>query len=31
MAVRYDKLSNILEARDFTMAQLAKDAGLVQI
>ena len=27
MAVRYDKLSNILEARDLTMAQLAKDAG----
>lgn len=27
MAVRYDKLSNVLKARDLTMAQLAKDAG----
>lgn len=27
MAVRYDKLSNILETRNLTMAQLAKDAG----
>ena len=26
MAVRYGKLSKILEARDLTMAQLAKDA-----
>lgn len=27
MAVRYDKLTNLLKKRNITMAQLAKDSG----